>query len=601
MKTTLALKKAIRDNLKESLNINLTDLELTFPPDPKMGDYSFACFSLAKTQKENPALIAKQLAVNFKKNILIKEVRNIGPYLNIFVSDQFLTDSLKEINSAKNFGQNNLGKGKKILIEYSGPNTNKPQHIGHLRNNCLGQALVNLYRLNGYKVIATNIINDRGIHIVKSMLAWQEFGQGETPQSSGLKGDHLVGKYYVKFGQILKEEKEKYFKEKNIDLEKLNNLERKKTEEDFLQHSHWMTKARIMLRAWENNDPKVKKLWQKMNNWVYKGYEETYKNLGIKFDHIDYESETYSLGKKIVQEGLKQKLFYQKKDSSIWIDLTDQGLDEKLLLRNDGTSVYLTQDLGTAVKRYKKFKFDRAIYIVANEQDYHFKVLFLVLKKMSLSWADKLYHLSYGMVSRPDGRIKSREGKTADADQIMTEIITRAEKIISQAQKQIKTSTSQKKKIAKIVGLGAIKFAMVGTNPQKDIIFKPEESISFDGYTGTFVQYTHARIATLLAKSKTKKYPLDHYQFNPEENKLIKLLLSLPEILAQAVQEKNPAVLTQYLFELAKNYNNFYQLHPILNAPQTGAKLTRLNISLQTKKALALGLNALGIEAPDKM
>ncbi|MDP2812495.1 MAG: arginine--tRNA ligase, partial [bacterium] len=393
MDTINKLKTNIAKNISAIIGPTDKEMILDFPPDEKMGDYAISCFELAKENKTNPAELAKKLADNFLKDELIKEVKNIGPYLNIFVSDKFIADSLGEIAKEKNFGKTDFGQGKKILIEFSGTNTNKPQHVGHLRNNCLGQALVNIFRASGHKVVAVNIINDRGIHIVKSMLAWQEFANGETPASSGLKGDHLVGKYYVKFGQLLKEEQDKYWQEKNIQLDKLGNLERKKAEEDFLAQSQWMKKARIMLLAWENKDPEIRKIWKMMNNWVYKGYGQTYKDLGIQFDHLDFESDTYLLGKDLINIGLEKKIFYKKADNSVWIDLSADGLDEKLVLRSDGTSVYLTQDLGTAQRRYKKFKFDKAIYVVASEQDYHFKILFLTLKKLGFDWAKNLYHL----------------------------------------------------------------------------------------------------------------------------------------------------------------------------------------------------------------
>ncbi|MBU1203016.1 arginine--tRNA ligase [Patescibacteria group bacterium] len=597
------IKENIKENVRSILSIELDDFDLDLPPEDKLGDYAFACFELATKSKKKPNDIASQLAKSFVKNELIKEIKNIGPYLNIFVNRHFVKKSLEEIADNKKFGQNKIGKGQKVLIEFSGPNTNKPQHVGHVRNACIGQSLISIFKANGYKTIAVNIINDRGIHIVKSMLAWQEFADGETPETSNMKGDHLVGKYYVKFGQVLKEEQDKYFKKKNIDLAKLPNLERKKAEEEFLNHSQWMKKAHAMLIAWENNDPDVRRLWKMMNDWVYIGYEETYKNLGVEFDHLDFESDTYLLGKQIVGEGLKKNTFYKKDDGSVWIDLTKKGLDEKILLRADGTSVYLTQDLGTAVKRYKKFKFDQGIYVVANEQDYHFKILFLTLEKLGYKWADNLYHLSYGMVSLPGGKIKSREGKTADADDLMATMTDVAKEVMNKAEKKVETSDDQKQNIAKIVGLGALKFFMLSANPQKNIVFKPSESISFDGYTGTFIQYTHARISSILKKSgqikKIKNLETSH--FNTEEKKLVKTILQFPHITLKSAKEYNPSLINQYLFELAKSYNNFYQHHSVLNAEDDNTKQIRLNISLLTQETLAKGLKLLGIEAPEQM
>ncbi|MFA6466349.1 MAG: arginine--tRNA ligase [Patescibacteria group bacterium] len=597
------IKQDIRINLKAIYQQKIDDFDLDYPPQEELGDYAFPCFDLAEKLGQNPVTIAKELADKYQIGAAITQVKNIGPYLNIFVSNDFIKESIDQIAKNKKFGQSKYGQNKKILIEFSGPNTNKPQHVGHVRNDCIGQALVNIFRAAGYKTTAVNIINDRGIHIVKSMLAWQEFGNGETPQSSGIKGDHLVGKYYVKFGQLLKEEAEKYYAKNNIDLDKLDNLERKKTEEKFLDHSSWMKKARAMLLAWENNDPQVYQLWKTMNDWVYIGYDKTYHDLGIEFDHLDFESENYLLGKDIITKGLKQKVFFQKDDGSIWIDLTSDGLDQKIVLRSDGTSVYITQDLGTAESRYKKFKFDQAIYVVANEQEYHFKVLFLTLQKLGFDWAKNLYHLSYGMVSLPGGKIKSREGKTADADELITTMINSAKEIMSKAEKKVDSSEEQKEDISKIVGLGALKFFMLATNPQKNIVFKPAQSISFDGYTGTFIQYTHARISTMLKKGDkiNNLTKIKDFNFNKEERKLVKTLLIFTNIIQKAAIDKNPSLISQYLFDLAKTYNNFYQQHSVLNAEGQSSKQIRLAISKLTKNVLKDGLALLGIKAPEIM
>ncbi|MCD4760781.1 arginine--tRNA ligase [bacterium] len=614
MQTIAKLKENIKKNVQSIFNIKLDDFDLDTPPDEKLGDYAFSCFNLAENLKQNPAETSRKLAEKFQKSSNVKKIGAVGPYLNLFVSNDFIQNSLTEISTTKNFGQSKIGKNKKVLIEFSGPNTNKPQHVGHVRNDCLGQALVNIYKTTGHKTVAVNIINDRGIHIVKSMLAWQKFADGETPESSGIKGDHLVGKYYVKFGQLLKTEEDKYYKEKNINLAKLPNLERKKAEDKFLQQSSLMKEAREMLLAWENNDPEVKKLWKMMNDWVYLGYDQTYKDLGVEFDHLDFESDNYLLGKNIIEQGLKKNVFYKKDDGSVWIDLSKDGLDEKVVMRADGTSVYLTQDLGTAQRRYKKFKFDKSIYVVANEQDYHFKILFLTLNKLGYDWAKNLHHLSYGMISLPGGKIKSREGKTADADDLIATMIDKAKTLIDKAGGKAEgpdlsapssrpRGRSRREKISQIVGLGALKFFMLGTIPQKNIIFKPEKSISFDGYTGTFIQYTHARISTMLKKaakiSSIKK--LENIDFNNEEKKLVKVLLDFPAKIQKSALEYNPSILTQYLFDLAKNYNNFYQHHSVLKADNDNLRQIRLNISQQTKKVLAKGLELLGISAPDVM
>ena len=368
METIDKIKQDIRINIETIYKEKIDNFNLAIPPQAELGDYAFSCFELAKQLSKSPTEIAKELSNKYKAELYISKVTNIGPYLNIFVNNDFIKESIEQIAKNKKFGQSKYGQNKKVLIEFSGPNTNKPQHVGHVRNNCIGQALVNIFKAAGYKTTAVNIINDRGIHIVKSMLAWQEFGNGETPESSGMKGDHLVGKYYVKFGQVLKEEEEKYYATKNIQIATLENLAHKKVNEEFLAQSGWMTKARTILKAWENEDPQVRQIWQTMNTWVYQGYDQTYKALGIEFDHLDFESDTYLLGKDLIKQGLEKKVFYKKADGSIWIDLRKDGLDEKIVLRADGTSVYITQDLGTAQHRYKKFKFDQAIYVVGNEQ-----------------------------------------------------------------------------------------------------------------------------------------------------------------------------------------------------------------------------------------
>ena len=603
MNTIDKIKQDIKTNIESIYSQKIDDFDLDIPPQEELGDYAFPCFDLAKKLSKNPVELAKELADKYQTGEFINNTKNVGPYLNIFVNNDFVKESINEIIKNKKFGQSKFGKNKKVLIEFSGPNTNKPQHIGHVRNDCLGQSLVNIYRATGYKTVAVNIINDRGIHIIKSMLAWQKFAKGETPESSGIKGDHLVGKYYVKFGQLLKEEENEYYSTKNINLADLENLERKKIEEEFLQQSPLMVEARKMLIAWENNDPEIRKLWKMMNDWVYVGYDKTYHDLGIEFDHLDFESENYLLGKNIIEEGLKNKVFFKKEDGSVWIDLSDEGLDEKLVLRSDGTSVYITQDLGTAHRRYKKFKFNSLIYVVANEQDYHFKVLFLILKKLGYTWAESLYHLSYGMFSLPGGKIKSREGKTADADELIVTMIAQAKEIMAKAEKKITTSEKENREIARIVGLGALKFFILGANPQKNIVFKPEESISFDGYTGTFIQYTHARISTILSKADkiSKISKIKDFDFNKEEKKLTKFLLMFTNTIQKSAINQNPSLLTQYLFDLAKTYNNFYQQHSVLNADNKDTKQIRLSISKLTKQVLKDGLALLGIEAPDVM
>jgi arginyl-tRNA synthetase len=601
------IKLNLQKNIASILNtkLSLDDIELDLPPDESLGDYAFPCFALAKQLKKSPAEVARNLAEKFIADKLIIAAKNTGPYLNLSVEARaFAQAGLAEIAGQKNFGQHDFGKKQKIMIEFSGPNTNKPQHLGHVRNNILGQTLVNLHSACGFKTIPVNIINDRGIHIIKSMLAYQKWGENATPTSTKTKGDHFVGQYYVQFEQELKSAKAKYFKAHKIDIAKLPDLEKRKAEDDFLAQDPLMQEAQVILKKWEDNDKETRDLWKKMNDWVYQGFEETYTNLGIKFDKVYYESETYLLGKDLITAGLKKNIFYKKNDDSVWIDLADQNLDEKLVLRGDGTAVYLTQDLGTAKHRYDQYKFDQLIYVVANEQNYHFKVLFATLKKLGFAWADNLHHLAYGMVNLPDGKMKSREGNVVDADDMIKEMKIKATEVMAAAQKKVKTSKKQNEQAADIVGLGALKFFMIGTNPQKDMTFDPTASISFDGYTGPFIQYTHARINNIL--NKVKKLPnlkkLDsNLEINSEEKKLIKTCLAFPEITKQATLNYNPSILTQYLFEVAKTFNNFYQHHSVLQAETDQNKDFRLHLCLQTKQILATGLKLLGIEAPEVM
>ncbi len=595
------INKNIIENIKNILNIKVKDINLEKPPKEEFGDYAFSCFDLGKELKKNPAEISKELAEKYITNEYVDKVKSVGPYLNIYINpNTFLKESLIEIEKEKKYGSCNIGKKEKVMIEFSSPNTNKPQHLGHVRNNCLGQSLSNILEYCGYNIVKANLINDRGIHIVKSMLAWQELGNKKTPKSTNIKGDHFVGKYYVLFNDLLKKEKQEYLENNNTDIKELNNIERKELEDNFLEQSPLMKKARKMLQDWENNDKEVRKLWKMMNDWVYEGYKKTYNELGISFDKIYHESETYLLGKDLVEKGLKENVFFKKEDNSVWIDLSNDGLDEKLVLRKDGTSVYMTQDFGTAKNRFDKLKLNKLIYIVGNEQDYHFKALFLILKKLGFNWSDNLHHLSYGMVNLPEGKMKSREGTVVDADDIIQEMKDKTKEVIENAEKKIE---GDKEKIIDIVGLGALKFFMLKTNPKKDTVYNPKESISFDGYTGPFIQYTHARISNILKKGKKIKNikKLTFNNINKEEVKLMKILLDFPEIIKKSGLEYNPSILTNYLFNLAKVYNNFYQNHSVLNAETENLKNIRLQLSKETKNILNKGLELLGIQSPDIM
>ncbi len=607
MTTLEQIKQNLQTNISQifSHTFELADIKLEFPPQDISGDYAFACFDLAKLLKQNPLVVAQNLAEQYNTDECIVSVQNVGPYLNLNLNSQYFAKNVfTEIEAQDNFGQNTFGQGKKVLIEFSSPNTNKPQHLGHVRNNILGQSMVNLYRACGFEVVAVNVINDRGIHMNITMLVNHKCGENATPQTTNTKGDHFVGKYYVKFEQALKAEKDEYYSKNQIDYKNLSDLDKRKVDDQFLAQSPLMQEAQSMLQKWESGDQTVKQLWQTMNAWVYEGFDETYKKLGIDFDKVYYESQVYLLGKEIIQLGLDKKVFFKKEDNSVWIDLSEEKLDQKLVLRADGTSVYITQDLGLAKQRHDEYKFDQMIYVVANEQNYHFQVLFATLKEIGFAWADSLYHLSYGMVNLPDGRMKSREGKVVDADDIIQEMQNKASELMTQANKQVASSETQKNKTIEQVALGALKFFCLSTNPQKDITFDPVESIAFDGYTGPFIQYTHARINNILKKeqinltAETLTVPAD---IQAEEKQILKLLLNFPEIIKLSALDHNPATLNQYLFELAKSFNTFYQKHSVLQASNPETKTFRLHLSSAVKTTLDSGLKLLGIEAPEVM
>jgi len=476
------------------------------------------------------------------------------------------------------------------MIEYSSPNTNKPLHLGHIRNNLLGFSISEILKANGNNVIKTQIINDRGIHICKSMVAWNNFGNGETPKSSGLKGDQLVGKYYVLF--------EKKF---NKEVHSLQNEGHDK--ESAAQNAPIMIQAREMLKKWEKNDSKITGLWKKMNNWVYDGFAITYNNLGVDFDSYYYESDTYLLGKEIIDQGLKGKIFFSKPDGSVWIDLKDEGLDEKILLRSDGTAVYITQDLGTVIKRFEDFpQIDNLIYTVGNEQDYHFKVLFAILKKLGYSWADNLYHLSYGMVDLPQGKMKSREGKVVDADNLIMEMKQTARKISEKQGKINDLDSKQKENLYDVIGLGALKYFILKVDHKKRILFNPEESVDFEGNTGPFIQYAYARIKSLLSKVSNNDFLEKHdVLLDIREKEIIKQIMIYPDVLNSAAKQYSPAIIANYLYELVRLFNSFYQNINILNEPNKEARSIRLSISRSVSRNILSASSLLGIDLPEKM
>jgi arginyl-tRNA synthetase len=476
------------------------------------------------------------------------------------------------------------------MVEYSSPNTNKPLHLGHIRNNLLGFSVAEILAANGNEVIKANLVNDRGIHICKSMLAWQKFGNGETPETSGLKGDHLVGKYYVIFDKEYK---------KQQDLLKAQG----QTEDEAKKNAPLILEAQEMLQAWEAGDTDVIDLWKKMNGWVYAGFEQTYAKLGVDFKKFYYESDTYLLGKDIIEEGLSKGVFFKKPDGSVWIDLTADGLDEKLVLRADGTSVYITQDLGTAQLKYDDFGMDESIYVVGNEQDYHFKVLFLILEKLGKSWAKGLYHLSYGMVDLPSGKMKSREGTVVDADDLIDEMVATAKQRTEELGKVDGFSEEEKTKLYQMIGMGALKYFLLKVEPKKRLLFDPNESIDFQGNTGPFIQYTHARICSVLSKAAYNEQTELQYSGNlaDTERDLLVSLANYPAVVENAAQEHSPALIANYVYELAKLYNKFYHEEPILKSEDTHVKHLRLSLSAATAAVLKKGMGLLGIQVPERM
>lgn len=551
------------------------------------GDFTVVIFPLVKQLKKNPELLGEEIG---------EALANAVSYISSFkVVKGFLNLSLKSeaFIKALDFADQNFDtiepKNQTVMVEYSSPNTNKPLHLGHIRNILLGYSVSQILQEAGYKVIKTQIVNDRGIHICKSMLAWEKFGNGETPEQTDTKGDKFVGNYYVKFDQEYKKEI------KQLEAEGLS-------EEDAKKQAPLFRQAQKMLLDWEQGDETVRTLWEKMNQWVYSGFNQTYKRLGVDFDQIQYESNTYILGKDLIQEGLKKGVFFTKEDGSVWCDLSDEGLDEKLLLRGDGTSVYMTQDLGTAVERFKDNDIQQLIYTVGNEQDYHFQVLFKILKKLGYAWADHLYHLSYGMVELPNGKMKSREGTVVDADDLMQEMYITAKEKAQELGKLENLSEEDKEKSYEIVGLGALKYFILKVDPKKKMLFNPEESIDFNGNTGPFIQYTYARIQSLLEKAGYQKQDLPKLlDINMYERGLIMQLCNFKAVVQKASESLSPAHLANYIYDLVKAYNSFYQNNPILNQEDLLLRQFRLELSALTSRTICRSLSLLGIGVVNRM
>lgn len=585
------IQEQVQKAAQELYQVNLESVEFQATRKEFEGDITVVVFPMLRQIKTNPVQLGEQLGAFLVENLAeVVSYNVVKGFLNVVLSGNFYLDKFNSIRNTTAYGcVQPTENSPKIMVEYSSPNTNKPLHLGHIRNNLLGYSVAEILKAAGNTVYKTQIINDRGIHICKSMLAWQKFGEGETPESTGLKGDKLVGNYYVKFDQAYKKE--------------IQALESEgKTTDEAKAEAPLMLEAQEMLRKWEQGDEEIVKLWKKMNQWVYDGFEETYRELGVDFDKNYYESNTYLLGKEVVQDGLERGVFFKKEDGSVWIDLSDEGLDEKLVLRADGTAVYMTQDIGTAIQRVKDFDINGLVYTVGNEQDYHFKVLFLILKKLGYDWANYLYHLSYGMVDLPSGKMKSREGTVVDADDLMKEMTATAKTISEELGKLDAYNEEEKNDLYKTIGLGALKYYILKVDPKKRILFNPEESVDFQGNTGPFIQYTYARIQSILRKVDFDyTNSLTDYQLNDKERVLIKQLELFPETIQIAAKQHSPALIANYIYDLVKEFNSFYQNVSILGADTANEKVFRTQLSQTVANSIKTGFSLLGIAVPERM
>jgi len=582
--------------LRELFDHEVNDDKISLQPTNKEfeGTFTFVVFPFLKVTKLNPELSGTKIGEYLSANCEVVQGFNVVKgFLNISVKESAWLDIFALLSQKPDLGT--LPKnGKKVMVEYSSPNTNKPLHLGHLRNNFLGYSVAEILKANGYEVIKANLVNDRGIHICKSMVAYRHYGNGETPESSGLKGDHLAGKYYVIF--------DKEYKKQIADLVGKGHIE-----EEAKKIAPLILEAQDMLRLWEAGDEEVVGLWKKMNSWVYAGFEATYKKMGVDFDKFYYESDTYLLGKDIVEEGLSKGIFYKKENGSVWVDLSEEGLDEKLVLRADGTSVYITQDMGTCELKYSDFKFDKSVYVVGNEQDYHFDVLFKIMRKLERPYGNGLYHLSYGMVDLPTGKMKSREGTVVDADDLMDEMIATAESHTKELGKIDGFDPEQAKELYEMLGMGALKYFLLKVDPKKRILFNPQESIEFQGNTGPFIQYSHARISSILRKADQIGVNYDLTGFSDldtlqdAERDLIVILSDFEKKIIQAGEEFSPSQIAQYLFDLAKEYNRFYAELSIFNESDSQVQSFRIALSSLTAKTIKAGMKLLGIKVPDRM
>ena len=595
MNVVSLIEKTVLNGVEKIFDKSLSSVEFVPTRKDFEGDITVVVFSLLKVIKGNPEVIGNQIGTYLQEELeVVKSFNVVKGFLNISLTDRFFLSAFADALLDTSYGTVKEKDPQAVMVEYSSPNTNKPLHLGHIRNNLLGYSVAKILEASGKKVYKTQIINDRGIHICKSMLAWQKFGHGETPESSGLKGDALVGKYYVAFDKAYKEE---------VAALVASGMEQASAEKE----TSLLKAAQEMLIRWESGDDEVVALWKKMNAWVYKGFEETYKRLGVSFDSYYYESDTYLLGKDVVAKGLEQGVFFKKEDGSVWIDLTEEGLDEKIVLRSDGTAVYMTQDIGTAIQRVADYSdVNGMVYTVGNEQDYHFKVLFLILKKLGFSWAQQLFHLSYGMVDLPSGKMKSREGTVVDADDLITEMAATAESISEDLGKLSGYTEEQKASLYHTIGMGALKYYILKVDPKKRILFDPKESVDFQGNTGPFMQYTYARIQSILRKADFDTSVLPTFEgqesfLHEKEVALLKQLFLFPETIQLAAQNYSPALVANYTYDLVKAFNSFYQNVSILGESNEELKVFRVALSRKVAQVIQDALGLLGIEVPERM
>ncbi|MDG1730716.1 MAG: arginine--tRNA ligase [Algibacter sp.] len=588
------LSNYVKQAVKSDFSIDIKTVEFQSTRKEFAGDITVVIFPMLRFVKGNPVQIGETIGTYLVENVAeVKAFNVVKGFLNVEISDGYYINFFNGIKDDKAFGFiSPKAEEKAIMVEYSSPNTNKPLHLGHVRNNLLGYSVAEILKASGKKVYKTQIINDRGIHICKSMLAWERFGNGETPESTGLKGDKLVGNYYVKFDQEYKREIQ--------DL-----ISKGSTEDEAKKHAPILIEAQNMLLKWESGDEETVALWKKMNGWVYEGFSESYKNLGVDFDTLYYESNTYLLGKEFVAEGLKSGVFQKEEDGSVWCDLTEDGLDKKIVQRADGTAVYMTQDIGTAIQRIKDFPdVGGMVYTVGNEQDYHFQVLFLILKKLGFEWAKNLYHLSYGMVDLPSGKMKSREGTVVDADDLIDDMASTAEEISEELGKLDGYSQEEKKELYKMIGLGALKYYVLKVDPKKRILFDPKESIDFQGNTGPFIQYTYARIQSILRKADLNSNVMLsalETSLHPKEKELIKQIQLFPEVIQNAADNHSPALIANYTYDLVKEFNSFYQNVSILGADNDSEKTLRVQLSQVVANTIKNSFGLLGIQVPERM